>query len=77
MNDQNGNIKNEFNRVLDLSEFDLDYSDLNDHLKDLTRLAANVAGSEISLVNLIDSYTQWSVARYGIEIQSIPREDSS
>lgn len=77
MNDHYENKKNEFSRVLELSEFDLDYTDLNDHLKDLTRLAANVAGSEISLVNLIDSYTQWTVSRHGIEIQSMPREDSA
>lgn len=77
MNDQYGNFKNEYNRVLELSELDLDYSDLNNHLKDLTRLAANVAGSEISLVNLIDSYTQWSVSRHGTDVLSTPREDTA
>lgn len=66
----------EYERVLDLSEYDLDYSGINEDLKDLTRLAANVAGSEISLINLIDSYTQWSVAKYGMEVESMPREDS-
>lgn len=66
----------EFERVLDLSEYDFDYSEMQEQLKDLTRLAANVAGSEISLINLIDSYTQWSVARFGLEVESTPREDS-
>lgn len=76
MNDQNGKEKDEFKRVLELSEFDLDYSDLNNHLKDLSRLAARVAGTEISLVNLIDTYTQWSVSKFGFDVDSMPREDS-
>jgi len=76
MSDSQKTIPNEFERVLELSEFDLDYSDLNEHLKDLTRLAANVAGSEISLINLIDSFTQWSVSRYGDGTLVTPREDS-
>ncbi len=68
--------KKEFERVLDLSEFDLDYSSLEDNFKDLARLAANVAGTKISLVNLIDSFTQWSVSNHGLEIDQMPREDS-
>lgn len=68
--------ENELERLLDLSALDLDYSNLSDSLKDLTQLAAKVAGTEISLVNLIDSYTQWSVARHGINLEQMPREDS-
>lgn len=63
-------------RILDLSELDLDYSSLSDNLKDLTHLAAKVAGTEISLVNLIDSYTQWTVANHGLEIEQMPRDES-
>ncbi|MCJ8210462.1 GAF domain-containing sensor histidine kinase [Mucilaginibacter sp. RS28] len=66
----------EFDRISALSNLDLDYSNLNDSLKDLTRLAAKVAGTDISLINLIDSFTQWSVANYGLEIEQLPREDS-
>lgn len=66
----------EFNRVLELAEYDLDYSSLNEHFKDLSKLAARVAGTEISLVNIIDSYTQWTVSKHGLEIDSMPREDS-
>lgn len=68
--------ENEMQRVLELSEFDLDYSSLEENFKDLTKLAAKVAGTDISLVNLIDSFTQWSVSNYGLEIQQMPREDS-
>ena len=63
-------------RLLDLSEFDVDYSSQHDNLKDLTKLAAKVAGTEISLINLIDSFTQWSVSNYGLDLDQMPREDS-
>lgn len=68
--------QNEMDRLMTLSEFDLDYSSLDDNFKDLTKLAANVAGTKISLVNLIDSYTQWSVSNFGLSIDQMPREDS-
>lgn len=68
--------ENEMQRVIELSEFDLDYSSLDEQFKDLTKLAAKVAGTDISLINLIDSFTQWSVSNYGLDIQQMPREDS-
>ncbi|MDQ8193809.1 GAF domain-containing sensor histidine kinase [Coraliomargarita sp. SDUM461004] len=67
---------NEFERLIELTELDLDYSNLQIQLEDLTKLAARIAGTEMSLVNLIDSYTQWSVANCGIDIQQMPREES-
>lgn len=45
----------EYERILDLSELDLDYTNLSEQFNDLTKLAAKVAGTEISLINLIDS----------------------
>ncbi|PST83529.1 histidine kinase [Pedobacter yulinensis] len=63
-------------RVLSLAELDIDYSGLKDNFKDLTELAARVAGTEISLINLIDSYTQWSVASHGLDVDQMPREES-
>jgi signal transduction histidine kinase len=68
--------ENEFERILELSELDLDYTNLNEKFKDLTKLAARVAGSEISLLNLIDSFTQWTVSSHGFEIDQMPREES-
>lgn len=67
---------NEIERLLSLSNMDLDYTSLQNSLEDLTRLAAGIAGTTISLVNLIDTYNQWSVSRFGIEIEQMPREDS-
>lgn len=68
--------KDEFNRLLQLADYDLDNSELEDSLKDLTKLAAKVAGTNVSLINLIDSYTQWSVATEGLSLIQMPREDS-
>jgi signal transduction histidine kinase len=68
--------KDELDRIIALSDFDLDYSDLSNNFKDLVQLAAKVAGTTISLVNLVDSYTQWSVSQFGLEIEQMPREES-
>lgn len=67
---------NEFNRLLQLVDYNLDYSEWESNLKDLTKLAAKVAGTDVSLINLIDSYTQWSIATEGLPFMQMPREDS-
>ncbi len=67
---------NEADRLLELSSYDLDYSDMKDRFSDLTRLAAKIAGVPISLINLIDSYTQWTIADFGLDIEQMPREKS-
>ena len=67
---------NEFERLLALTEFDLDYSSLQENFKDLTKLAAKVSGTDISLFNLIDSYTQWTISSHGMLLEQMPREDS-
>lgn len=67
---------NEIGRIISLSEFDLDYTGLKENFEDLTKLAAKVAGTEISFVNLIDSFTQWTVANHGLPLEQMPREDS-
>jgi signal transduction histidine kinase len=67
---------NEMERLQALSDLDLDYTNLSDNLKSLSKLAAKVAGTDISMVNLIDSFTQWTVANHGLEIDQMDREDS-
>lgn len=67
---------NELDRIVHLSDFDLDYSSFKQDFKDLATLAAHIAGTDVSLVNLIDSYTQWTVSGYGLDIEQMPREDS-
>jgi signal transduction histidine kinase len=66
----------EINRLISLSEFDLDYSSLQDNFNDLTRLAAKIAGTPMSLINLIDSYTLWTIADFGLPVQQFCREES-
>ncbi|WPR76540.1 GAF domain-containing sensor histidine kinase [Algoriphagus sp. NG3] len=68
--------ENELDRLLALSNLGIDYYEPKQGLNFLTELAAKVSGTEISLINLIDSFTQWSVSTYGIEINQMPREDS-
>lgn len=67
---------NEAERLMNLADLNVDFTDFNESFKGLTNLAAKIAGTEISLVNLIDTYTQWSVSNFGIDIQQMPREDS-
>ncbi|RZJ87013.1 MAG: sensor histidine kinase [Chryseobacterium sp.] len=68
---------NEMERIILLSELDLDYSSLSDNFKDLTHLAAKVSGTDISLINLIDSFTQWTVGSHGIDLEHMTREESA
>lgn len=68
--------ENEFHRLLELSELELDYTSLQEEFKDLAVLAAGIAGTEISLINLIDSSTQWSISTFGITQEQTPREDT-
>lgn len=67
---------NEADRVWALTEFDIDYTDTAGLLKDLVELAAKIAGTKISLVNLIDTYTQWTVSSFGFPLEQMTREDS-
>lgn len=67
---------NEFERITALAELDIDYTAQNDGFKDLAKLAAKVAGTEISHVNLIDSYTQWTISNHGQFSEQVPREDT-
>ncbi len=67
---------NEMERVLALTQLDIDYTELQETLKDLTKLAAKVAGTSISLINLIDSLTQWTVSNYGLDLEQMDRDQS-
>lgn len=68
--------EHELSRLLDLTELDLDYTELSEHLDGLTDLAARLTDTSISMVNFIDAYSQWTVSDHGIEIQKLPREQS-
>jgi signal transduction histidine kinase len=67
---------NESERLISLSNMDFDYTNHEENFKDLTLLAAKTAGTEISLINIIDSFTQWSISSHGINLKQSPREES-
>lgn len=67
---------NEMQRLSSLFELDLDYASLDNTFKDLSYLAARVTGTEISLISFIDSYTQWIVSRFGLEVYQTPIDDT-
>src|SRR5690349_21243998 len=50
---------NELERLLNLSEYNVDFTNIQNNFVELNKLAASIAGTNISLVNLIDCYTQW------------------
>ncbi|WP_306014316.1 MULTISPECIES: GAF domain-containing sensor histidine kinase [unclassified Allomuricauda] len=66
----------EYKRIKKLSEFDLDYGNLHEEFKGLVELAAHVAGTEISLINLIDQHSQWSVSRHNLDVFQMDLEYS-
>jgi signal transduction histidine kinase len=68
--------ENELLRLISLSQLSFDYTNHIDEFKDLTQLAAKVAGTEMSLINIIDSFTQWSISGFGTTLGQVPREDS-
>lgn len=76
VNNQTPVPSNEMERIINLADFNLDFSNLEDNFKDLTKLAAKIAGTPISLINLIDSYTQWTVANHGLNLTQMPRQES-
>lgn len=72
--DERNNV--EYARIKKLSEFDLDYGDLQKEFESLVELAAHIAGTNISLINLIDSHSQWTVSSYCSDLFEMDREDS-
>lgn len=67
---------NELERIIALADFNLDFSSFENNFKDLTRLAAKVAGTDMSFINLIDTYTTWTISSHGMEVEQTPREES-
>lgn len=66
---------NEAERMLSLSNLDVDYSILENDFKHLMKLTSRITEMDVILLNLIDSYTQWTIAQHGIQLSSMPREE--
>lgn len=76
MNHERLKPANELARLLNLSEYDIDFTNLGNNFKDLNKLAALIAGTDISLINLIDKHTAWTVSSYGLELKQMPKNES-
>ncbi|MCL6219493.1 GAF domain-containing sensor histidine kinase [Zunongwangia pacifica] len=72
----NDSSEAEFKRILEVSQLDLDYQNLQEMFKNLTQLASSITGAELSLVNILDSYWQWSIAANGMGPVVMRREQS-
>ncbi len=66
----------EFERVLKLAEYDIDYTSDHPILNDLSRLAAHIAGMPISQINLLGPNTQWTLSSFGMQADQIPKNES-
>lgn len=66
----------EIARIQQLWELDINFAELRNEYSAFTELAAKIAGAEICQINLIDSFTQWTLSSYGMDLHQIPREQS-
>lgn len=69
-------ISRELERVKALAMYNLDYATLQDKFSDLTLLATQISGTSISLINLLDSETLWSVAGQGMGLGAVDKKES-
>ncbi|WBL22798.1 GAF domain-containing sensor histidine kinase [Zunongwangia sp. HRR-M8] len=72
----NDSSEEEFKRVLEVSQLDLDYQSLQELFENLTNMASKITGANLCLVNILDSYWQWSIAATGMGTAVMRREQS-
>lgn len=66
---------NEYKRVLTLSNLEIDYSELESECRVLIELASKISNMDVTLINLLDSFTQWTIARQGFQISTMPKDE--
>ncbi|WP_417884959.1 GAF domain-containing sensor histidine kinase [Zunongwangia sp.] len=69
-------LEAEFKRIEAVAEFAIDYSSSDQYFQNITNLASMITGAQISLVNILDSYWQWSIAAKGLPVGVMKREQS-
>ena len=65
---------NEADRLKSLSEYQILDTLPEGVYDDITRIASEIVGTPIALLNIIDANRQWTKSRQGMEISEIPRE---
>ena len=66
--------ENEASRLAELQQYEILDTPPEAAFDDLTTLAAQICGTPIALVSLIDPHRQWFKAKMGIEAQETPRD---
>ena len=67
---------NEEQRVAALREYRILDTLPEQAYDDITRLAAQICGTPVAVITLVDSDRQWFKARFGLEQTETPRETS-
>ncbi|MBU0816484.1 MAG: PAS domain-containing protein, partial [Gammaproteobacteria bacterium] len=66
----------EFDRLAELYRFKVLDTGVEEEFEEFTRLAAQICGTPIALVSLIDADRQWFKSRYGLDVSETPRDIS-
>lgn len=66
----------EARRLAILRSFEILDTDPEEPFDDVVKLASALCGTPVSLISLVDEDRQWFKARYGLDIDSTPREHS-
>jgi signal transduction histidine kinase len=68
--------KNEKERLEDLQSYSILDTLSETNYDDITAIAAEICGTEISLISLIDDKRQWLKSAHGIDLKETPRENA-